>query len=118
MQFPVWTKPALWGAAVGGAALAIVAFSAGWVVTSSTAAQMAASQSSKAVIASLTPICVAKYQMESEKPALLATLQGRSNWTRGDWIEEKGWATMPGSEKPDSQVADACATELMKLVAS
>lgn len=115
MQFPVWTKPALWGAAIGGGALAIVALSAGWVVTANSAEKMARQQAASAVIMSLTPICVAKYEMETEKTGLLAALEGKSAWTRGDWVEEKGWATMPGSDSPNSQVADACAVELMKL---
>jgi hypothetical protein len=114
MQIPEWTKPALWGAAGGMAALAIVAFSAGWVVTSGTADEMAQRQSEKAIISSLTPICVAQYEQDGNK-TLLASLADESSWQRGDFVEEHGWATMPGSKTPNTEVADACAQELMKL---
>ena len=118
MQIPTWTKPALWGAAVGAVGLAIVAFSAGWVVSSDTATEMAVKQSQQAVIASLTPICIAQYQSKSGDGTLLASLEGRSTWKRGDFVEEQGWATMPGSTTANSQVADACAVELLKLTKS
>jgi hypothetical protein len=115
MQVPTWTKPALWGAAVGAVGLAIIGFSAGWVVSSDTAMDMATQRSQQAVIASLTPICIAQYQSTSGDATLLASLEGKSSWTRGDFVEEQGWATMPGSQTPNSQVADACAIELLKL---
>lgn len=117
MQIPTWTKPALWGAAAGAVGLTIVAFSAGWVMSNDAAMKMAGQTSRQAVVDSLTPICVAQYQSKSGDKALLAALEGKSSWTRGDFVEEHGWATMPGSSTPNSQVADACAVELMKLAA-
>lgn len=33
----------------------------------------------------------------------------------GDFVEKQGWATMPGAKEAEDEVADACATELMKL---
>jgi hypothetical protein len=32
----------------------------------------------------------------------------------GRFIETQSWAIMPGDEKPDSGVADACAKQLAK----
>jgi hypothetical protein len=116
-KVPEWVKPAVWGGVVGVAAIAIIGFSAGWVVTSGSAQEMAQEQEEKAVLAALTPICVAQFksQMPQVRTTQLAALKDESSWQRGDFVEKQGWATMPGSKEPNDEVADACATELMKL---
>lgn len=118
MQIPEWVKPGLWGVVIGAGVLAIVEFGAGWVVTSDTARDMVTRQTEKAVIASLTPICVAQFKSASqqERTTYLAALQKEDSWKRADYVEKQGWATMPGSAEPNKEVADACASELLKLV--
>jgi hypothetical protein len=118
-NIPEWFKPGVWGGIVGAAVIAIVGFSAGWVVTGGSARAMAEQQGEKAVIAALTPICVAQFKSQTPeiRTTKLATLQGESSWQRGDFVEKQGWATMPGSKEAEDEVADACATELMKLAA-
>ncbi len=117
LQIPEWAKPAAWGAVGGAIVLAIIGFSAGWVVTSGTAQEMAEQQKDKAVIAALTPICVAQFKSQTEevRTTQLAALKEESTWKQGDYIEEQGWATMPGSTEPNDEVADACASELLKV---
>lgn len=117
MNTPTWIKPGLIGAAVGIAVIAIVGFSAGWVVSGGKADKMAQERAEAAVMAALTPICVAQFKSASSEmqSTQLAALEDESSWQRGDYVEEHGWATMPGSQKPNDEVADACATELMKL---
>ena len=114
---PEWFKPAVWGAVAGAVVIAIISFSAGWVVTSSSAHKMAEQQGEKAVIAALTPICVAQFKSQTQdiKTTKLAALKGESSWARGDFVEKQGWATMPGAKEPEDEVAGACANELMKL---
>lgn len=118
-KVPQWMKPAVLGGVVGAVAIAVVGFSAGWVVTSGSAEQMAEQKGEKAAIAALTPICVAQFkgQPQDRRTTQLAALKGESSWQRGDYVEKQGWATMPGSKEPDDEVADACATELMKFAA-
>ena len=118
-KVPQWMKPAVWGGVVGAVAITVVGFSAGWVVTSGSAEKMAEQKGEKAAIAALTPICVAQFkgQPQDVRTTQLAALKGESSWQRGDYVEKQGWATMPGSKEPDDEVADACATELMKLAA-
>jgi hypothetical protein len=118
-NIPIWFKPAAWGGIIGAAAIAIVGFSAGWVVTGGSAREMAAQQGEKAVIAALTPICVAQFkgQIPDVRTTQLAALNGESSWQRGDYVEKQGWATMPGSKEANDEVADACATELLKAAA-
>lgn len=119
MQIPEWVKPGIWGAVIGAAVIAIVGFSAGWVVTSSTAQEAADRKAEQAVIASLTPVCVAKFKTQPQevRATHLVALEQERSWERGDYVGGKGWATFPGSEEPNNQVAEACATELLKLVA-
>jgi hypothetical protein len=116
-RIPEWFRPAVTGGIAGAVVIAIVGFSAGWVVTSGSAHAMAEQQGEKAVIAALTPICVAQFKGQTPeiRTTKLAALQGESSWARGDYVEKQGWATMPGSKEPEDEVADACATELMRL---
>jgi hypothetical protein len=78
---------------------------------------MAEKQGEKAVLAALTPICVAQFkgQVPEMRTTKLAALKDVRSWERGDYVEKQGWATMPGSKEPDDEVAGACAAELMKL---
>lgn len=131
MKFPRWFKPAAWGAIAGAGLLALVASNTGWVVSSDTADQMARTRSKKAVLSSLTPICVAQFKMASREGlgrmlqgkehagtsqgAFLAALRKEDEWKRGAFVVRNGWATMPGSAAPNAEVAQACASELMKL---
>jgi hypothetical protein len=117
VRIPEWVRPAVTGGIAGAVVIAIVGFSAGWVVTSGSAHALAEQQGEKAVIAALTPICIAQFKGQTPeiRTTKLAALQGESSWARGDYVEKQGWATMPGSKEPEDEVADACATELMKL---
>jgi hypothetical protein len=118
MDIPEWVKPAALGAAAGAVAIAFVGFNAGWVLSNGSADRLAQTQSDKAVLAALTPICVAQFGGETEqvRTSQLAALNRADAWQRGEYVGKQGWATMPGSKMPNRQAADACALELMKLV--
>jgi hypothetical protein len=117
MNIPEWVKPAIWGGIVGAIAITIVAFSAGWIMTSGSATKMAKDEGAKAALAALTPICVAQFKSQTQEmqTTQLAALEKESSYKRGDFVEQQGWATLPGNDKPNDDVADACAVELMKL---
>lgn len=115
---PEWLKPALWGAVAGAIAITVTLFATGLVMTDSKAQEIVADQSDKAVLAALTPICVAQFKQAtsaSEQRTLLVALQAEKSWQQEDFVSERGWATMPGSMDPNNDVADACASELIKL---
>ena len=116
MNIPEWVKPAVWGGIVGAVVIAIIGFNANWVVTSATAKVQAERQSQQAVMAALTPVCVAQFQklLKEARVTHLAALRKESSWQRGDYIEKQGWATMPGSKEPNDDVAAACAEVLLK----
>ena len=108
MNIPEWLKPALYGAAAGAVALAIVGFSWGGWVTGGTAKQMAANQAKLEVVAALVPICVQQSKQDPQVVDTLAQLRDAGSWKRSDLLMDAGWATMPGSSDPNRDVARAC----------
>jgi alpha/beta superfamily hydrolase len=106
-------RPALWGAAAGAIALAIVGFSWGGWVTAGTAEALAKNRVATAVVAALTPICVEKFRLAADAPANLAEMKKAAYvWDQSKFVEKGGWATMPGTTEPNSAVARACAETL------
>ncbi len=108
-------KPGLWGAAGGAIILAIIGFAWGGWVTGGTAQEMAEEMAEDAVVGRLAPICVERYNQDSEKDQKLNELKEESSFRRGDYVEKQGWATMPGEKNPDSKVADKCADLVIQL---
>lgn len=108
-------KPAIWGAVVGAIAMVIFGFwGLGWV-RGSTADRMARDQSEAAVVVALTPVCVARFEAQADAATKLADLKKISeSWDRSSFLEKGGWATTPGSDTPNSDVARACAEKLGK----
>ena len=45
----------------------------------------------------------------------LKKLEFYGNPNRSDYVQEQGWATMPGEKEPDIRVADECARRIMAL---
>jgi hypothetical protein len=108
-------KPALWSAAGGAIVLAIIGFQwAGWV-TGGTAQEMAAKAAKTAVVDRLAAICVEQFNRDSDKIQKFEGLKEMRDWKRRDYVEEQGWATMPGEKEADSKVAGKCAELLVEL---
>lgn len=107
-------KPGIWGAVMGAAAMSVLGFSNfGWTL-GSTAERMAQERAQTAVVAVLAPICVEKFQHQADASAKLAEFQKVASWDRRSIIETGGWATMPGSDGPNSAVVTACAEQLAR----
>jgi hypothetical protein len=105
----------LQGAAAGAIATLIAGFYWGGWVTAGTAKDMTQRSTTSAVVAALSPICVDKFQRSAEAGANLLELKKVSSYQQGSFIEKGGWATLPGSERADSAVAQACANLLSSL---
>ena len=112
MNIPEWLKPALYGAAAGAVALAIVGFSWGGWVTGGTAKQMASDQARLEVVAALVPICMEQSSQDPKVVETLAQLKDTSSYQRSNMLMNAGWATMPGSSDPNRDVARACMDKL------
>ena len=112
MKIHPGVKPAVWGAVVGAVALTVVGFSSlGWTL-GSTAEKTATQRAETAVVAVLAPMCVEKFQQQTDAAAKLIAFNKAPSRDRRSLIEKGGWATFPGTEKPNSAVASACAEKL------
>ncbi len=96
--------------AVGGAAIcALIGFTWGGWVTGGSAQKQATSAAHEAVVAALAPICVERFNAQSDAAAKVVELAKASSWDRGNVIGKSGYATMPGAKDFDSDVARSCA---------
>ena len=107
-------KPVAWGAVGGAIVLAIIGFALGGWVTGGTAQRMAKEMAHEAVVDRLAPICVGQFQQDPNKEERLKELKKLDSWKRGDYVKEKGWATIPGEKEPDRRVAEECARRLVE----
>lgn len=108
-------KRLLQGAALGAAVTMIVGFNWGGWVTGGTARDMTQRSATTAVVTALAPICVDRFQRSADAGTNMAELKKASSYQQASFVEKGGWATFPGSEQPDSSVAQACATLLNGL---
>jgi hypothetical protein len=110
------TKRVVFGIALAAVVLTlIVGFNWGGWVTGGSARDMAVKSGKDAVIQRLAPICVYQFNQDPEKDQKLSELKETSSYQRDNYVQEQGWATMPGEEKPDNKVADACAKLLVQI---
>jgi len=109
-------KLILWSALGGGIVLAVIGFNWGGWVTGGAAEAMAKEVAANAVAERLGMICAAQINLDSEKGRKLKQLKEQDVWEKGRYIEKEGWATMPGDDKPERGVADACAKHLSKSI--
>ena len=103
-----WLKPGIYGALGGAVLTMVVGFSWGGWVTGGAATEMAAVQAKSEVISALVPICLQISQDDPERTAKLATITEATTYRRRDAVMEAGWATVPGSEAPNRDLAQAC----------
>ena len=108
MKSQTWLAPAFYGGCVGAVALAIIGFTWGGWVTERTANKMAGQAANAATVASLTPYCLAKSKADPEAAEVFAELEKALSYNRRSIVEEAGWATPLGAERPNRDLADAC----------
>jgi len=99
----------LQGAAAGAIITVIIGFGWGGWTRGSTATQMAESKASDAVVAALAPICADKFAQAPESAEKLTALKAIDSWQQDTFVVKGGWATFPGNEEPNRDVAEACA---------
>ena len=93
----------------------IVGFAWGGWVTGRTARTLAEDIAEDAVVERLAPICVHQFNQDPGKDAKLAELKEASSYQRRTFVQDQGWATMPGEEEPDRAVAEECVKLLMLI---
>ena len=104
-----------WSFVVGAAGMLILTLSTGWLTTQGVVQQKA----DAARTAALVPFCVANaehdplWKSNDDKHSSAAFL--KQTWDRDTFVENAGWATLPGSTTADTNVAEACASALEKV---
>ena len=109
-----WEKIKLvsWGVVGGSLVTMYVGFNAAGWMTDGAARIMAKEISSTAVAERLGTICVAQFNRDTAKSQKLIDMKGKDNWDKSRYIDTHSWAIMPGEEKAESGVSEACAKQL------
>ncbi|MDU8912971.1 hypothetical protein [Aestuariicoccus sp. MJ-SS9] len=112
MNTPEWIKPGINGAVIGAAVVGIVGFTWGGWVTGGTAHERAMAMAHDDVVAAMVPVCLDMARTDPDRAAKLVTIRGASTFQRRDALMEAGWATVPGAEAADRDIAQACLASL------
>jgi hypothetical protein len=114
-----WVKPGIWGAVGGSILTMILGFGWGGWSTSGTASRRAMKQADAAVVAALVPICLAGEKTDVGRAKKLGELTAMTeSYERTEFVMKTGWATFPGQADPNRDVAEACASALLKTAAA
>jgi hypothetical protein len=108
MNTPEWFKPGIYGAIIGAAFVGIAGFTWGGWVTGDTAQDRAIAMSRDDMVTAMVPVCLDMAQTDPDRAAKLATIRASSTYQRRDAVMDAGWATVPGAETPDRDIAQAC----------
>ena len=110
------TKKTLFWACLASIVLTmVVGFTWGGWVTAGTAQETAETLAKDAVVQRLAPICVAQFNQDPDGALKLDELSGLTSYKQGQYVQEQGWATISGVEKPERKVADACTKLLLEM---
>ena len=115
MTVPEWLRPAAYGFVAGAIAISTFGFAWGGWVTGATSRKLAETVAGDAVAGRLAEICIVQFNQDPGKDQKLEELKKAGSYQRRTYVQDQGWATMPGEEKPDSKVADACAKLLVQI---
>ena len=111
-----WKKIKLvsWSAIGGSIVTMYVGFNVvGWM-TNGAADALAKEVAATAVAERLGTICVAQFNRDMANSQRLSEMKGKDAWEKARYIDKQSWAIMPGEEKPEIGVSDACARQLSK----
>jgi hypothetical protein len=105
-----------WSVAAGAVATMVIGFSWGGWVTGGTAQAIAEKSAQQAHQDLAAAICTERFTGAPEARAQLAELKEiTSAYQRGKFVEDRGWALMPGASSADRKTAVACAEGLITL---
>jgi len=104
-----------WGAVIGVVVILIIGFGFGGWVLGSTAQKRVNQMVEKTTIDCLSPVCVERFQQDPNREAKFKELEETRSWDRGDFVMKQGWATIPGQEEPNRDVAGECARSIIDL---
>lgn len=112
MNTPEWLKPGIYGALIGAVFVGTVGFTWGGWVTGGTANDRAMAMSRDDVVASMVPVCLDMARSDPARVDKMETIRAASTYQRRDALMAAGWSTMPGTDAPNRDIAQACLAEL------
>ncbi|MCU4653000.1 hypothetical protein N8I71_09165 [Roseibacterium sp. SDUM158016] len=112
MNAPEWLKPGAYGAVIGAIFVGVVGFTWGGWVTDGTANDRAMELSDNDVVAAMVPVCLDLARRDPARAAQLENIRAASTFQRRNALIDAGWATMPGSDTPNRDIAEACLAAL------
>ncbi len=92
----------------------VIGFAWGGWVTSAKAQTMAENTAKDAVTERLAEICVFQFSQDAGKDQKLAEMREARGSQRRVYVEDQGWATIPGEEL-GRKVVDECVRQLMLI---
>ena len=98
MTFPEWTKPGVYGALGGAILMHLMQKMTG----------MAQTHAAEEVTLAMVPVCLNAAAADPARAAKLASIQDASSYNRRKAMMATGWATFPGSDEPNRDLASAC----------
>ena len=105
-----------WACAGAVAATLVVGFSWGGWVTGGSAQAMATSAANDGRNQLAATICVERFSAAPDAGVQLAALKDiTSSYQRRGFVQEGGWALMPGEDRTNSGAANLCADRLVEL---
>ena len=108
-------KPGAWGFVIGSMFTMIFGFAWGGWTTAGTAERMAADRATTATTAALVPVCLEKAKTDPDGSKKLTALRAlSSSWDQRDAVAKDGWASVGGGDA-NTDVAEACAVQLVKV---
>jgi hypothetical protein len=106
----------VWSCAGSVAVALILGFTWGGWVTGGTAWDMAQTAGDKSRYELASTICADRFMAAADARAQLTALKAiDSSYAQRQFIDDGGWATMPGQEKGARQTSELCAAVLDKL---
>lgn len=105
-------KATVWSAIGGAVVMIVFVFAMGWVVSAGTAQEQAEKMAAMAVVTNLAPVCVERFQRDSNRNEFLVELKDMISWNRDDYVMKHGWA---GKKDPNRDVASECARMIVDL---
>jgi hypothetical protein len=120
MNMPQWLKPCIYGALIGAVFVGVVGFTWGGWVTGGNANERAMAMSRGDVVAAMVPVCLDMARSDPARADKLAQIRAASTFLipmmladqRRDALMQTGWATMPGTDAPNRDIAQACLAAL------
>ena len=116
---PTWVKSGVWGIILGSILTMVLGFGyAGWT-TKSTVERLSAQRADAAVTAALVPVCLARSKSDNASVKRLGELRAiTSSYEQQEFVTKIGWAEVPGTDTSSRDLAEACASALIKATSA